>query len=324
MKGGDQRCRTVHACTDLSGNSVKPRIEPVPDSLVSAMVGAISNINAGRGSQRVARKVRELVHTAQRSMIAGVIPGEIIKKIGSPLLDLAIQVDSPEKLTGHGAIELAPNVRAQPPLEAFSNRSHGQPSVVEMSATAWAAGASPYPDAAAPLRQTPKLGPNQMYDGRNDTATHSTVMSTHVLSLEFAAEGGEEIEIEGLSEPFVIEIQLDENAFACDSVSDQMIMCDGFCVPRGNCEDRAFQYCSYYDTIWGKWVIDPQAPPGSISEDGRTVTCLFNHLTDMASFMGAPPGPAMVRLLQPSVCSLTCCMHLCYRHTLSHCPLLCF
>jgi hypothetical protein len=229
------------------------------------------------------------------------MPGEFIKKVASPLLDLAIQVDSPEKLIGHGAVELAPNVRAQPPPGAFSSGSHGEPSAVEMSATAWGPGASPYPGAAMPLRRKPNPGPNQMYDGRNDTATLSTVMSTRVLSLEYAAEGGEEIEIKGLPIPFVIEMQLDENAFVCNFVSDKMIMCDGICVPRGNCEDRAVQSCSYFDTHLHKWVIDPQAPPGNISEDGRTVTCLFNHLTDMGSVMGAPPGSVMVRLLQPSI-----------------------
>ena len=255
-------------------------------------------------ADRVAGKVRGLVHTSHRAMTAGVMPGEFIKKVASPLLDLAIQVDSPEKLIGHGAVELAPNVRAQPPPGAFSSGSHGEPSAVEMSATAWGPGASPYPGAETPPRREPKAGPNQIYDGRNDTATHSTVMSTRVLSLEFAAEGGEEIEINGLPEPFVIEIQLDESAFACGSVSDKMIMCDGICVPRGNCEDRAVQSCSYFDTHLHKWVIDPQAPPGNISGDGRTVTCLFNHLTDMGSVMGAPPGSVMVRLFSSSVASL--------------------
>lgn len=236
-------------------------------------------------------------------MTAGVMPGEYIKKVASPLVDLAIQVDTPEKLTAQGPVQLAPNVRAQPPPGAFSSGASGvagEPVAVEMSATAWAAGASPYPTAAAPPRREPKAGPNQEYDGRNDTATHSTVMSTKVLSLEFAAEGGEEIEIKGLREPIVIEIELDENAFACDSISDKMILCEGVCVPRENCEDRAFQFCSYYDTSIKEWVIDPQAPPGNVSEDGRTITCLFNHLTDMSSFMGAPPGSVMVRLFQLS------------------------
>ena len=50
MKGADQRCRTVHACTDANGEPVKPRVEPVPDSLVSSMVGAISNIHGANVS----------------------------------------------------------------------------------------------------------------------------------------------------------------------------------------------------------------------------------------------------------------------------------
>ena len=45
MKGVDQRCRTVHTCTNSKGEPVKSRVEPVPDSLVGSMVDAISNLH---------------------------------------------------------------------------------------------------------------------------------------------------------------------------------------------------------------------------------------------------------------------------------------
>jgi hypothetical protein len=50
MKGIDQRCRTVHTCTDSKGEPVKSRIEPVPDSLVGSMVDAISNLHGANVS----------------------------------------------------------------------------------------------------------------------------------------------------------------------------------------------------------------------------------------------------------------------------------
>jgi hypothetical protein len=274
------------------------------------------------------------VRQSQRAMTAGVLAGEYIKTINSPLLDLAIQVDTPDKLAG-APVDLAPNVRVHTPTGAFSGGSDSDPdsdsggseTAVEMSATAWGSGASPYPGAEAPPRKEPKAGPNQMYDARNDTATHSTVMSTGVLTLEFAAEGGEEMEIAGLPEPFVVEMTIDPGSLACDYLSVQQhcqrnctelngtesngtepelcetvctprlpmfILCDGICVPRGSCNDRAFQFCSYYDLTTEEWVVDSNSPPGNVSEDGLTITCKFNHLTDMSSMMGAPPGAVMV------------------------------
>ena len=53
-------------------------------------------------------------------MTAGVLAGEYIKKINSPLLDLAIQVDTPDKLAGGAPVNLAPNVRVHTPTGAFS------------------------------------------------------------------------------------------------------------------------------------------------------------------------------------------------------------
>ena len=137
-----------------------------------------------------------------------------MKTVTSPLLDLAIQVDSPEKLA-EAPVDLAPGVRVKPPSSAFSgsagtdaDASSAPASVVEMSATAWGAGASPFPGAVSPPRKEPTLGPNQM-PSNNITATASTELATGVLSLEFSAEGGEELEIRDLDEPFIIEMVLD-------------------------------------------------------------------------------------------------------------------
>ncbi len=266
----------------------------------AAHIGVSSSDRRRLQTEQIAGSIRSLVHTSQSAMTAGVMPGEFMKQVSSPMLDLAVQVDTPDKLLEQGSVELAPNVRARPPPGAFSRGSSEDPGVlnaVEMRATAWAASATPFPGAVAPPRRPPRIGPNQMIDNRsNETATQSTVMATSVLSLEFAAEGGEEIDIAGLAEPFVIEMQVDPSAFACESVSEKMIMCEGSCVLREGCNDRAVQYCSYYDTKIGDWVTDGRSPLGNISADRRTVTCLFNHLTDMGSFMGAPPSSVMVRL----------------------------
>ena len=247
-KGTEQRCRKVHSCTNGAGETAKPRIEPVPDSLVTSMVGAVSNLHGANvqrtaatppaprrralqgGGTDVAATLRSIARKSQQAMTAGVLPGEYIKTVTSPLLDLAIQVDSPGKLT-EAPVSLAPNVRVKSPSDAFSDGDLADAdaeaaSVVEMSATAWGAGASPFPGATNPPRKKPDLGPNQMFDGSNDTATMSTVLSTGVLSLEFSAEGGEELEIRDLDEPFVVEMVLDGAALvAFWSTLRQCVLC---------------------------------------------------------------------------------------------------
>jgi len=114
-------------------------------------------------------------------------------------------------------------------------------------------------------------------------------MSTGVLSLDYSTADGEELEIEGLDEPFVLELELAEEAWACSQIGP-LVMCDGSCVPRGSCADTSHQFCSFFDEDAGEWAIDPLSAPGNITEDGRRIVCEFNHLTDIASFMGPEPS----------------------------------
>lgn len=78
-----------------------------------------------------AESLRRLVRKSQAAMTAGVFAGEAIKKITSPNLDLATQVDSPEKLSSVWA-QVAPDVKVRAPAAAF-----GAHPTVAMSAVAW-------------------------------------------------------------------------------------------------------------------------------------------------------------------------------------------
>ena len=125
---------------------------------------------------------------------------------------------------------------------------------------------------------------------KDPATTNSSVIGTRVLSLEFTSTGGEELVMKDLDEPFVLELALDEGMFACEAVSMTMEMCDGSCVPRGGCSDRAHNFCSFFDEDADSWVVDAKARPGKLSADRRRVICEFDHLTDVASFGGPTPG----------------------------------
>ena len=49
--------------------------------------------------------------------------------------------------------------------------------------------------------------------------------------------------------------------------------------------DNGQAYCAYWSTSEERWVIDADAPPGVIGEDG-SIQCRVNHLTDFAAMAG--------------------------------------
>lgn len=119
--------------------------------------------------------------------------------------------------------------------------------------------------------------------------TNSSVISTRVLGLEYSSISGEPLRIHDLKTPFVLELSLDEGIYACEAVAASLELCSGNCVPRGSCVNREHQYCSFFNVELDSWEIDKNSPPGHISLDGRRVICAFDHLTDVASFLGPSP-----------------------------------
>ena len=152
-----------------------------------------------------------------------------------------------------------------------------------MQATVGKEGSTPFPTNRAPT--TPSTE-------NVDVNATSTVLSTGVLSLEYSVDG-EELELVDLTEPFLLELDLAEALWMCEALGN-FVLCEdtSSCVPTGSCEDRAHQYCSFYDVKHDEWVVDDDAPPGNLTADGRRIVCEFKHLTDVASFMGSKPSDA--------------------------------
>eukprot|EP01043_Picozoa_sp_COSAG02_P045430 COSAG02_NODE_4149_length_5710_cov_6.668330_6_plen_632_part_00 len=119
--------------------------------------------------------------------------------------------------------------------------------------------------------------------------TNRSVISTRVLGLEYSSPTGEALHIEHLETPFVLELAVDEGIFACGAVSNRLELCSGSCIPRGSCANRDHQYCSFFNVELDAWEVDNRSPPGYVSAGGRSITCEFDHLTDVASFLGPSP-----------------------------------
>ncbi len=120
--------------------------------------------------------------------------------------------------------------------------------------------------------------------------TNSSVISTRVLGLEYSSITGEPLRIEHLGTPFVLQLSLDKGIFACDAVSKNLELCSGRCIPRDSCANREHQYCSFFNVELDTWEIDKKSRRGHVSADGRSVTCEFDHLTEVASFLGPSPS----------------------------------
>lgn len=124
---------------------------------------------------------------------------------------------------------------------------------------------------------------------KDGPTTNSSIISTRVLGLEYSSTNGEELRMKDLETPFVLELSLDEGAFACNAVSGNLELCSDYCVPRGSCANREHQHCSFFNVDLDSWEFDRKSRPGRISADGRKITCEFDHLTDVTSFLGPSP-----------------------------------
>jgi hypothetical protein len=262
-----------------------------------------------------AKALRMLAYKSSVAMGRGAMKGEYMKQAESELLVVSSKLDDATELEKQ-AVKVASNTRVRPPPGAISRAQRAKSAAagrrlqsdgeatgrrspgVAMQATAWTEGSSPFPTKQAPAApRSPSrrgaAGRRLQSDGDGtqenvNVTTNTTVMSTGVLSLEYSVDG-EELELESLAEPFVLELDLAESTWICGALGN-FVTCEGSCVPTGGCDDRAHQFCSFYDVELEEWVIDPDAPPGNITADGRRIVCEFKHLTDVASFMGPKPS----------------------------------
>jgi hypothetical protein len=162
-----------------------------------------------------------------------------MKQFSSPSLVVSSQVDDPSRLEG-AEISVAANVRVLPPAGALRPPPGKEGNGVAMQATSWTTGASPYPTNTPP--KSPSTVDADADDEGNATALGSGVLSLEYISVQSVASkelpgcvhlryccssilrfpqccqfrysvDGEEIEIDGLAEPFVLELDLDEAAY---------------------------------------------------------------------------------------------------------------
>ena len=103
-------------------------------------------------------------------------------------------------------------------------------------------------------------------------------LASEVQSVSFNSEDGAEISVNGLSEPFVVNISV-PGGMMCPVNSSEEFLGDDACVEE--------QYnCSYFDDETGTFVADGEV----LNRTNYTLTCAFYHLTDLAGVAGPAPS----------------------------------
>lgn len=103
-------------------------------------------------------------------------------------------------------------------------------------------------------------------------------LSSEVLSVSFNSEDGAEIPVNGLLDPFVVNITVPGGMLCPVNSSVEFLGEDA-------CEEQQYN-CSYFDDATGTFVADGVV----LNKTNYTLTCAFYHLTDLGSVAGPAPS----------------------------------
>jgi hypothetical protein len=107
----------------------------------------------------------------------------------------------------------------------------------------------------------------------------NATLSSEVQSVSFNSGDGAEIPVNGLTDPFVVNISVPGGMWCPENTSAEFLGEEDACVEE--------EYnCSYFDDATGTFVIDGE----EINRTNYTITCAFYHLTDLASVAGPKPS----------------------------------
>ena len=294
----------AHAAINASGTAGRRRMQQA----------AAQGEAARRGAQ-----VRAVVQRMGVAAVATRVVGEPAVALAVPQFAMQAAKSSAAALEGQfvGGAACANRSGADDPrcsVRVPSGAFNGSGAEVSAHVVKWASGSSPY-FYASPYPNNASDGGGGEGGGNASAAPPARPkLESQVVSVTFAGEGGEELPLRNLSEPFVVTLPILPGAggdWLEGACADRHVDCAGLTQAKGCAYDlTAHGYvnesvatvcprscdscptlahdgvpsCSFYDTRAEAWRTDGVV----LSRSNTSVRCAFTHLTDFGA-MFAPP-----------------------------------